>query len=84
MTTNYKTLALARGIEAAFKDYLNTDSFPTAEWPRVALSMAHVIEASGAVVYDKDGTIMMDHENVRSLLEKLSELNNAVAGLVGL
>lgn len=84
MTTNFRILALARDIEYAFKNYLNTDSFPTVEWPRLALALAHVVEASGDVHYEPNGDVTMDHESVRSLLERLSDLNSAVAGLVGL
>lgn len=84
MTTNFKTLALARDIETAFKNHLGTDSFPTVEWPRVALALAHVIEQTGRVEHEPNGMVKMDSEEVRRLIEKLSELNRAVAELVGL
>lgn len=76
MTTNFKTLALAREIEDAFKNHLGTDSFPTAEWPRVALALAHVIERTGLP--------LEDNESVRGLMRSVAELNIALADLVGL
>lgn len=80
MPLNTKTLALARDIEQAFKNHLNTDSFPAAEWPTVALAFAKVIEATGNYEWTDEPQL----EFAAELVRRLADLNNAIADLVGL
>lgn len=79
MSTNYKTLALARDIEQAFKNHLNAESFPTSEWPRVALALAHAVEAT-----EFENTDEPQLMRVQLLVRRLAELNTAISDLVGL
>ena len=85
MSLNYKTLSLARDIELAFKNYLNTDSFPTAEWPAMALALAKVVEATAGAepVYNCD-VMAISLADAQNIVKKMSELDNAIADLVGL
>lgn len=82
MAPNLKKLALARDIEQAFKNYLNTDSFPTAEWPALALAIADVVVQTGEIHSQQEGvTNMVEAE---ALVRKLAHLDNCLADLLGL
>lgn len=84
MSLNYKTLALARDLEQAFKNHLNVDSFPTMEWPRVALELAKTIEATGDTKLEQVGGVVMECDAAVRFVNQLSALNNAIADLVNL
>lgn len=83
MSLNLKKLALAREIEDALKNYLGTDSFPTEEWPALALAIADVVVHTGYV----DGLAApapVVAEHAAELVRKLARLNETVADIVGL
>lgn len=82
MSLNLKKLALARDIEQAFKNFLNTDSFPTAEWPAMALAVADVVIATGLIHWDTERTEYT--ALATELVQKIAKLNAATADLVGL
>ena len=79
-----KRLALARDIEDAFKNYLGTDSFPTEEWPAVALALADVIVGTFDA-YRADGYLSAGAaELVKEHGHRLARLEAALADLVGI
>ena len=78
-----KRLALARDIEDAFKNYLGTDSFPTEEWPAVALAIADVIVGTqGVDSFDNSANEI--GRNAVELVRRMARLDNAIADLMGL
>lgn len=77
-----KRLALARDIEEALKNYVGTDSFPTEEWPAIALAFADVIVQTGRLQAAEEPSLVM--EEARSLVQKMADFDEKVADLVGL
>lgn len=81
--TDLKRLALARDIETAFKNHLGTDSFPTAEWPAVALAFAKVVMATDVNPDNNDDTGELTG-HVQDLVRDMGQLTVALSDLVGL
>lgn len=73
--TDLKRLALATDVETALKNYMNTDSFPTAEWGDVALAFANLVVQTGRVD---------TADEAQELVKKLALFNDKIAALVGL
>lgn len=80
--TDLKRLALARDIETAFKNHMGTDSFPTAEWPAVALAFADVVMKTDVRPEYADGLEVL--ENAQEFMRARAKLDAALADLMGL
>jgi hypothetical protein len=81
--TDFRTLALARDIETAFKNHLGTDSLPTREWSDVALEIAKLVTATD-VSPSVDSSRREVTENAENLVYRIGNLMHAVSALVGL
>lgn len=81
--TDLKRLALARDIETAFKNHLGTDSFPTAEWPAVALAFADTVMKTDIYDFNRDGGYDV-REHAQDFVRALAKLQVALADLMDL